>query len=51
MRDRLGALDGHVSIVTAPGNGTFVIGSVPLPATIEASDTCSAQVRVRVAPV
>jgi signal transduction histidine kinase len=30
MRDRLGALDGELSIVTAPGNGTTVAGSVPL---------------------
>lgn len=30
MRDRLGALDGHLSIVTAPGRSTLVSGSVPL---------------------
>jgi signal transduction histidine kinase len=30
MRDRLGALDGRLSIVTAPGEGTTVEGSVPL---------------------
>lgn len=30
MRDRLGALDGRLSIVTAPGMGTTVAGSVPL---------------------
>ena len=31
MRDRLGALDGRLSIVTAPGQGTRVVGSLPLP--------------------
>jgi signal transduction histidine kinase len=31
MRDRAGALDGHVSIVTAIGAGTAVSGSIPLP--------------------
>ena len=30
MQDRLGALDGRLSIVTAPGEGTTVAGSVPL---------------------
>ncbi len=30
MHDRLGALDGQLSIVTAPGDGTVVTGSVPL---------------------
>jgi signal transduction histidine kinase len=30
MRDRLGALDGHLSIVSSPGEGTTVSGSVPL---------------------
>ena len=30
MRDRLGALDGRLSIVTAPGGGTTVAGAVPL---------------------
>ena len=30
MRDRLGALDGRLSIVTEPGQGTVVSGSVPL---------------------
>jgi signal transduction histidine kinase len=30
MQDRLGALDGHLSIVTAVGQGTVVSGSVPL---------------------
>jgi signal transduction histidine kinase len=30
MRDRLGALDGRLSIVSAPGRGTVVAGSVPL---------------------
>ncbi len=30
MRDRLGALDGRLSIVTAPGESTVVSGSVPL---------------------
>lgn len=33
MRDRLGALDGRLSIVTAPGRGTTIAGSVPLRAT------------------
>lgn len=32
MRDRLGALDGRLSIVTAPGEGTTVAGSVPVDA-------------------
>jgi signal transduction histidine kinase len=32
MRDRLGALDGHLSITTAPGKGTTVVGSIPLDA-------------------
>jgi signal transduction histidine kinase len=30
MRDRLGALDGQLSIATEPGRGTVVSGSVPL---------------------
>jgi signal transduction histidine kinase len=30
MQDRLGALDGHLSIDTAPGEGTVVAGSLPL---------------------
>jgi signal transduction histidine kinase len=30
MRDRLGALDGRLSIVTAAGHGTVVAGSIPL---------------------
>jgi hypothetical protein len=30
MRDRVGALDGRVSIVTAIGHGTVVRGSIPL---------------------
>jgi signal transduction histidine kinase len=30
MRDRLGALDGRLSIVTAAGEGTTVVGAVPL---------------------
>jgi signal transduction histidine kinase len=30
IRDRIGALDGHISIVTAPGQGTAVAGSVPI---------------------
>jgi signal transduction histidine kinase len=30
MRDRVGALNGHISIVTTPGHGTTVSGSVPL---------------------
>ena len=29
MRDRVGALDGDLAIVSAPGQGTRVIGSVP----------------------
>jgi signal transduction histidine kinase len=32
MRDRVGALDGRLSIVTAPGHGTVVTGTVPLQA-------------------
>jgi signal transduction histidine kinase len=31
MRDRVGALDGRVAIVTAVGRGTAVSGSIPLP--------------------
>ena len=30
MRDRLGALGGRLSVVTEPGKGTTVAGSVPL---------------------
>jgi hypothetical protein len=30
MRDRLGALDGRLSMVTAAGEGTTVVGAVPL---------------------
>jgi signal transduction histidine kinase len=30
MRDRVGALDGRLSIVAAPGRGTVVAGSIPL---------------------
>ena len=30
MRDRLGALDGRLSILTAPSKGTTVTGSIPL---------------------
>jgi signal transduction histidine kinase len=30
MRDRLGALDGRLSIATAPGKGAKIAGSVPL---------------------
>ena len=30
MRDRLGALGGELSILTSPGGGTRVVGSVPL---------------------
>ena len=33
MRDRLGALEGRVSVVTAPGRGTTIAGTVPVPAT------------------
>ena len=33
MRDRLGALEGRVSVVTAPGSGTTIAGTVPVPAT------------------
>jgi signal transduction histidine kinase len=32
IRDRLGAVDGRVSIITAPGQGTTVSGAVPVPA-------------------
>ena len=32
MRDRLGALDGRLSILTAPNRGTTVAGSIPLDA-------------------
>jgi signal transduction histidine kinase len=38
MRDRAGALDGHVSIVTAIGTGTAVSGSIPLPHDHDGSD-------------
>jgi len=38
MRDRLGALDGRISIVSAPGGGTTVSGSVPLRAHPPAHD-------------
>ena len=30
MRDRMGALDGHVSVSTQPGRGTVVSGAVPV---------------------
>jgi len=43
MRDRLGALDGRLSIVTAPGKGTAVSGSVPLPAAAERLDQRAAR--------
>jgi signal transduction histidine kinase len=32
MRDRLGALDGHLAIATGAGRGTTVSGSIPLQA-------------------
>jgi signal transduction histidine kinase len=38
IRDRVGALDGHVSIVTAIGHGTAVSGSIPLPRDPDRSD-------------
>ena len=38
MRDRLGALDGRLSIDTAPGHGTTVAGFVPLHTTTPTSD-------------
>jgi signal transduction histidine kinase len=38
IRDRVGALDGHVSIVTAIGHGTAVSGSIPLPRDQDRSD-------------
>ena len=31
MADRLGAIDGTLSVISAPGEGTRVMGSVPLP--------------------
>jgi len=34
IRDRVGALDGRVSIVTAPGQGTVVSGAVPIRANV-----------------
>jgi signal transduction histidine kinase len=30
MHDRLGALDARLSVVSAPGEGTVVSGSIPL---------------------
>jgi signal transduction histidine kinase len=30
MRDRLGAVDGHISLITTPGSSTTVTGTVPL---------------------
>ncbi|HEX5468404.1 MAG TPA: ATP-binding protein [Gaiellaceae bacterium] len=39
MRDRLGALDGRLSIVSSPGEGTTVSGSVPLHARVPADDS------------
>jgi signal transduction histidine kinase len=38
IRDRVGALDGRVSIVTAIGDGTAVSGSIPLPRNQDGSD-------------
>jgi signal transduction histidine kinase len=38
MRDRIGALDGHLSIVSSPGAGTTVSGSVPLHPRAPAND-------------
>lgn len=31
MRDRLGAIDGRLEVAAAPGRGTRVVGSIPLP--------------------
>jgi signal transduction histidine kinase len=39
MRDRLGALDGHLSIATVPGGGTLVSGSRQI------VSTCSMNIR------
>jgi signal transduction histidine kinase len=38
MRDRVGAFDGRVAIVTAIGDGTAVSGSIPLPRNQDGSD-------------
>jgi signal transduction histidine kinase len=43
MRDRLGALEGRVSIVTAAGRGTTIAGSVPVHATTTTSPEALAQ--------
>ena len=32
MRDRLAAVAGELSIISSPGNGTRVVGRIPLPA-------------------
>jgi signal transduction histidine kinase len=32
MSDRVGALDGRLSVISAPGEGTVVVGSIPLSA-------------------
>jgi signal transduction histidine kinase len=34
MVDRLGAVQGHVRIISSPGNGTLVSGVVPVGATV-----------------
>jgi signal transduction histidine kinase len=31
MGDRLGALDGRLSVTSEPGGGTLVRGTIPLP--------------------
>jgi hypothetical protein len=38
MLDRVGALAGHVSIVTGIGHGTAVSGSIPLPRDQDGTD-------------
>jgi signal transduction histidine kinase len=50
IRDRVGALDGRVSIVSAIGDGTVVTGSIPLPgddAGVEPSETTRRFTRAR----
>jgi signal transduction histidine kinase len=46
MRDRIGALDGRLSIVSAPGRGTVVSGSVALAAATGEGDPVSARRQV-----
>jgi hypothetical protein len=46
MRDRIGALDGRLSIVSAPGRGTVVSGSVALAAATGEGDAVSARRQV-----